>query len=83
MIHWLVFPEKRALLVRVSFASFVFVFHLFSVLFFSHFLESIIYVFAAAGFANGEEAVNMSAVLTGMGPIPKSSDASRSQPVLA
>lgn len=37
----------------------------------------------AAGFANGEEAVNMSAVLTGMGPIPKSSNASRSQPVLA
>jgi len=37
----------------------------------------------AAGFANGEEAVNMSAVLTGMGPIPKSPDATRSRPVLA
>lgn len=59
-----------------------FVLHLFPIL--SHtFLEIIIYVFAAAGFANGEEAVNMSAVLTGMGPIPKSSDASLSQPVLA
>ncbi len=38
---------------------------------------------SAAGFANGEEAVNMSAVLTGMGAIPKSSDATRSRPVLA
>ena len=37
----------------------------------------------AAGFANGEEAVNMSAVLTGMGAIPKSSDTTRSRPVLA
>ena len=37
----------------------------------------------AAGFANGEEAVSMSAVLTGMGAIPKSSDATRSRPVLA
>eukprot|EP00531_Pseudo-nitzschia_arenysensis_P014682 CAMPEP_0116128156 /NCGR_PEP_ID=MMETSP0329-20121206/7211_1 /TAXON_ID=697910 /ORGANISM="Pseudo-nitzschia arenysensis, Strain B593" /LENGTH=623 /DNA_ID=CAMNT_0003622279 /DNA_START=223 /DNA_END=2094 /DNA_ORIENTATION=+ len=37
----------------------------------------------AAGFANGEEAVNMSAVLTGMGPIPKNSNAGRSRPVLA
>jgi len=36
----------------------------------------------AAGFANGEKAVNMSAVLTGMGPIPKSSDAC-ARPVLA
>lgn len=38
---------------------------------------------AAAGFANGEEAVNMSAVLTGMGPIAKGSNAARSRPVLA
>jgi len=37
----------------------------------------------AAGFANGEEAVNMSAVLTGMGPIPRGPDATRSRPVLA
>jgi len=37
----------------------------------------------AAGFANGEEAVNMSAVLTGMGPIPKRPDATRLRPVLA
>lgn len=37
----------------------------------------------AAGFANGEEAVNMSAVLTGMGPIAKGSNAARSRPVLA
>eukprot|EP00536_Pseudo-nitzschia_multiseries_P003309 jgi/Psemu1/185543/e_gw1.50.37.1 len=37
----------------------------------------------AAGFANGEEAVNMSAVLTGMGAIPKNTDAARARPVLA
>lgn len=36
----------------------------------------------AAGFANGEEAVNMSAALAGMGPIPKTPDA-RPRPVLA
>jgi len=36
----------------------------------------------AAGFANGEEAMNMSAVLTGMGAIPKSPDAC-ARPVLA
>ena len=40
-------------------------------------------ILSAAGFANGEEAVNMSAVLTGMGAIPKSSDVTRSRPVLA
>lgn len=37
----------------------------------------------AAGFANGEEAVNMSAVLAGMGPIPKKPDATRARPILA
>jgi len=37
----------------------------------------------AAGFANGEEAMNMSAVLTGMGPLPKSPDAAHARPVLA
>ncbi len=57
-------------------------------MFVSYFLHclkflSVFYVLLAAGFANGEEAVNMSAVLTGMGPIPKNSDATRSLPVLA
>jgi len=37
----------------------------------------------AAGFANGEKPMSMSAVLTGMGPLPKSSDATHSRPVLA
>ena len=38
---------------------------------------------SAAGFANGEQAVNMSAVLTGLGAIPKNPDTNRSRPVLA
>ena len=74
------FLEERVSLVRVSFIN-VFGFRLlFSTL--SHFWFTIC-VLPAAGFANGEEVVNMSAVLTGMGPIPKNSDATRSLPVLA
>ena len=42
----------------------------------------VVVVVTAAGFANGEEAVNMSAALAGMGPIPKTPDA-RPRPVLA
>ena len=42
----------------------------------------LIFTGIAAGFANGEEAVNMSAVLSGMGPILKNPDAC-AHPVLA
>ena len=41
------------------------------------------FVVTAAGFANGEEAVNMSAILAGIGPVPKTPDAARARPVLA
>jgi len=43
----------------------------------------VVVVVTAAGFANGEEAVNMSAALAGMGPIPKTPTDARPRPVLA